>query len=46
MKLHDPQFEGQTKTKPGKKEIRKLVQNAVTQRLAEYLEEKQNPSCV
>ena len=29
VKLHDPQFEGQTKTKLGNTEIRPLVQNAV-----------------
>ena len=42
VKLHDPQFEGQTKTKLGNTEIRPLVQKAVTQGLAEYLEE--NPT--
>ncbi len=42
VKLHDPQFEGQTKTKLGNSEIRPLVQNAVTQGLAEFLEE--NPA--
>ena len=31
VKLHDPQFEGQTKTKLGNTEIRPLVQNAVAQ---------------
>ena len=40
--MHDPQFEGQTKTKLGNTEIRPLVQKAVTQGLAEYLEE--NPT--
>ena len=44
MKLHDPQFEGQTKTKLGNTEIRPLVQNAVTQGLAEYLEENPTPA--
>ena len=44
VKLHDPQFEGQTKTKPGNTEIRPLVQNAVTQGLAEYLEENPKPA--
>ncbi len=39
VKLRDPQFEGQTKTKLGNTEIRGLVQSAVTQGLAEYLEE-------
>ncbi len=42
VKLHDPQFEGQTKTKLGNTEIRPLVQSAVTQGLGEYLEE--NPT--
>ena len=42
VKLHDPQFEGQTKTKLGNSEIRPLVQNAVTQGLSEFLEE--NPA--
>lgn len=44
VKLHDPQFEGQTKTKLGNTEIRPLVQNAVTQGLAEYLEENPKPA--
>ena len=44
VKLHDPQFEGQTKTKLGNTEIRPLVQNAVTQGLAEYLEENPGPA--
>ncbi|MEG1839963.1 MAG: DNA topoisomerase (ATP-hydrolyzing) subunit B [Raoultibacter sp.] len=44
VKLHDPQFEGQTKTKLGNSEIRPLVQNAVTQGLAEYLEENPTPA--
>ncbi|MGI6590751.1 MAG: DNA topoisomerase (ATP-hydrolyzing) subunit B [Eggerthellaceae bacterium] len=39
VKLHDPQFEGQTKTKLGNSEIRQLVSGAVTQGLAEFLEE-------
>ena len=42
VKLHDPEFEGQTKTKLGNTEIRGLVQTAVTKGLAEYLEE--NPA--
>ena len=42
VKLHDPQFEGQTKTKLGNSEIRTLV-NAVTgEGLSEFFEE--NPS--
>ncbi len=44
VKLHDPQFEGQTKTKLGNTEIRKLVQDAVTKGLAEYLEENPTPA--
>jgi DNA gyrase subunit B len=44
VKLHDPQFEGQTKTKLGNTEIRPLVQNAVSQGLAEYLEENPTPA--
>ena len=42
VKLHEPQFEGQTKTKLGNTEIRPLVQSAVTRGLAEFLEE--NPA--
>ncbi len=44
VKLHDPQFEGQTKTKLGNTEIRPLVQNAVSSGLAEYLEENPKPA--
>ena len=44
VKLHDPQFEGQTKTKLGNTEIRALAQTAVTQGLAEYLEENPAPA--
>ncbi len=44
VKLHDPQFEGQTKTKLGNTEIRGLVANAVSQGLAEYLEENPAPA--
>lgn len=44
VKLHDPQFEGQTKTKLGNTEIRPLVQNIVTKGLAEYLEENPAPA--
>jgi len=42
VKLLNPQFEGQTKTKLGNSEIRTLVENVVTEKLASYLEE--NPS--
>ncbi len=44
VKLRNPQFEGQTKTKLGNTEIRGLVQTAVTQGLAEYLEENPTPA--
>lgn len=44
VKLHNPQFEGQTKTKLGNTEMRPLVQNATTQGLAEYLEENPAPA--
>ncbi|MDO5334534.1 MAG: DNA topoisomerase (ATP-hydrolyzing) subunit B [Coriobacteriia bacterium] len=44
VKLPDPQFEGQTKTKLGNTEIRALVQGAVTRGLAEYLEENPTPA--
>jgi DNA gyrase subunit B len=39
VKLHDPQFEGQTKTKLGNQEIRGLVEETVNRKLAEFLEE-------
>ncbi|HEY5530335.1 MAG TPA: DNA topoisomerase (ATP-hydrolyzing) subunit B [Thermoleophilia bacterium] len=42
VKLRDPQFEGQTKTKLGNSEIRGFVEGVVNQKLAEFLEE--NPS--
>jgi DNA gyrase subunit B len=42
VKLRDPQFEGQTKTKLGNPWVRGLVEQTVNQRLSEYLEE--NPS--
>ena len=44
VKLHDPQFEGQTKTKLGNTEIRPLVQTAVSVGLAEFLEENPTPA--
>lgn len=44
VKLRNPQFEGQTKTKLGNTEIRSLVQNAVTQGLTEFLEENPTPA--
>ncbi|MFZ2102663.1 MAG: toprim domain-containing protein, partial [Oricola sp.] len=42
VKLRNPQFEGQTKTKLGNTEIQALVQTTVNEKLAEFLEE--NPS--
>jgi len=42
VKLRNPQFEGQTKTKLGNTEIQALVQTTVNAKLAEFLEE--NPS--
>ena len=39
VKLPDPQFEGQTKSKLGNAEIRPLVENAVADKLMVFLEE-------
>jgi DNA gyrase subunit B len=39
IKLHDPQFEGQTKTKLGNPPIKGLVEETVNRKLGEYLEE-------
>jgi DNA gyrase subunit B len=39
VKLRNPQFEGQTKTKLGNPPIESLVKTAVNQKLAEFLEE-------
>jgi DNA gyrase subunit B len=39
VKLKDPQFEGQTKTKLGNSEIRGFVETVVGQKLSEFLEE-------
>jgi DNA gyrase subunit B len=44
VKLTDPQFEGQTKTKLGNTEIRSLAQSVVYQGISEYLEEHPNPA--
>lgn len=41
VKLHDPQFEGQTKTKLGNSELKGLVDSIVSSGLSEFLE--QNP---
>src|SRR5215204_5086100 len=42
VKLREPQFEGQTKTKLGNPWVRGLVEQNVNQRLAEFLEENPN----
>ncbi len=44
VKLREPQFEGQTKTKLGNTEMRSFLQQVVTQGLAEYLEEHPKPA--
>lgn len=40
VKLRDPQFEGQTKTKLGNQEMRTLVDGLVSEKLEAFLEEK------
>ncbi len=42
LKIRDPQFEGQTKTKLGNSEIRGIVDNMISDGLAEFFEE--NPA--
>src|SRR5690349_90998 len=42
VKLRDPQFEGQTKSKLGNPWVRGLVEQTVNQKLAEFLEENPN----
>lgn len=42
VKVMEPQFEGQTKTKLGNSEVKSIVETIVGEKLAEYLE--QNPS--
>jgi len=42
IKIKDPQFEGQTKTKLGNSEVKGIVESIVNEQLASYLEE--NPS--
>ena len=42
VKLHDPQFEGQTKTKLGNPPVKGLVEETVNRKLGEFLAE--NPS--
>ena len=42
VKLTDPQFEGQTKTKLGNTEVKSIVESSVGEELALYLEEHPN----
>ncbi|MQF70094.1 DNA topoisomerase (ATP-hydrolyzing) subunit B [SAR202 cluster bacterium AD-804-J14_MRT_500m] len=42
VKLTDPQFEGQTKTKLGNAEVKPIVESSVAETLAQYLEEHPN----
>ena len=42
VKLEEPQFEGQTKTKLGNSEMRGLVENMLKEKLADFLEENPN----
>ncbi len=44
VKLTNPQFEGQTKTKLGNSDVKGLVENLVNERLSTYFEE--NPSVI
>jgi DNA gyrase subunit B len=44
VKIHEPQFEGQTKTKLGNSEARWAVENLVSERLAAFLEENPDVS--
>jgi DNA gyrase subunit B len=39
VKVHHPQFEGQTKTKLGNSEVKGLVENLINEKLSHYLEE-------
>lgn len=44
VKLTEPQFEGQTKTKLGNSEIRGIVESITAEKLAEFLEEHPKPA--
>ncbi len=44
IKVQEPQFEGQTKTKLGNSEIKGIVDSALTQALSEYLERNPGPA--
>ena len=42
VKVQEPQFEGQTKTKLGNREVSAAVSQAVSEMLTDYLEENPN----
>jgi DNA gyrase subunit B len=44
VKLSEPQFEGQTKTKLGNSEVKGFVQRVVTDQLGDWLERNPNPA--
>ncbi|HHV35372.1 MAG TPA: DNA topoisomerase (ATP-hydrolyzing) subunit B [Syntrophomonadaceae bacterium] len=44
VKLKDPQFEGQTKTKLGNSEVRGIVDSAVSENVASFFEENPGPA--
>src|SRR5699024_509167 len=44
VKLLEPQFEGQTKTKLGNSEVRSIVDSLVSEELDKFLEENPNPA--
>lgn len=44
IKLREPQFEGQTKTKLGNSEVRGIVDSVVSEHLAEFFEENPGPA--
>jgi DNA gyrase subunit B len=44
VKLHHPQFEGQTKTKLGNSEVRGLVETIVNEKLGEFFERNPSPT--
>lgn len=46
VKLEEPQFEGQTKTKLGNSEMRTLVENMVNEKLGDFFEENPDVSKV
>lgn len=43
LKIRNPQFEGQTKTKLGNSEVRGIVDSIVSEGLSEFFEEKIQP---